>query len=1781
MPREEDFASPDGFANAAGNFNTGARASSLPRKAAGEGQGPGGTAPQGRPPRSKTLVRILASGLVCLLLFSAAPAILSSAGLHFGLVSAVKSKVKELGKKVRDRMAPRSLSAVALSSTTVHLSWKDTAKDEDGFKIERRVTAAGSYFQLAVTGPGASSYLDAGLTAGTTYYYRVRAYAGDLFSSYSNEASAVTPLPGTGPGATSINSLTTSVLAVSTGASTTLTCSVTNPGSLPLTYTWNPGSGTISGSGASVTWTAPVSSGNYTAACSVSDGAGGGDSRELNILVVFPSDISFTLSVSPPVVPPGGASVITSSVTMPDPNLVALTYTWEAASGTLSGAGSAVTWTAPNSTGAYTIFCAVEDGTGDRMVLHTDVYVATGPVITALIADPGIISTGAVSGIICVATAAAGSLTYTWSADSGTIAGSTEAVTWTAPESTGAYTVTVEVADGLGGTDSRSLSVLVNNPPVITAFAALPEVIEPNSVSTVTCLAYDPDGAPVTYTWSAGSGTIADLGGGQMAWTAPDSTGTYTVNCEISDGGGGLNGGSLQIIVASGPVITSLTAAPPFISTGAAASVICVATAPAGDSLTYTWTAASGTIAGSTATVTWTAPESTGSYTVTVEVADGLGGTFTRSLSVLVDNPPVITAFAAQPGIVEPLEISTITCLAYDPDGGALAYTWSATSGTIAEIGAGQIAWTAPDATGTYTVSCDVSDGGRTTSSNLQVLVASAPVITSLTASPIAVATGAVSSVVCVATSAAASLTYTWSAASGTISGAGDTVAWTAPASTGVFTVTVRVSDPEGRYAEQDLSIRANNPPVLAPLSASPPVVGYSGISTITASAFDPDNGPVTYAWSAASGTIAGIVDGQVRWTAPDATGTYTISCEAADDQGATVRRDVQVLVASAPVITSFTASPISVSTGADSILVCVATSAAAGSLSYSWTPGSGTITGTGDSVTWTAPPSTGVYTISVQVSDDFGGTAAQSLSVRANNPPVLAPLLAAPPIVNTLEISTITASAYEPDGGTLTYTWSATSGTIADIAPGQIGWTAPDSTGTYTISCQAADELGAVALRSVQVIVASAPIITSLTASPASVSTGAASNLVCVATSAAASLTYTWDAASGSIVGSGETAVWTAPVSTGVFTVGIRVSDPEGRFSEQELSIRANNPPVLAPLLAAPPIVNNAGISTITASAYDPDGGPITYTWSANSGTVADIVDGQVRWTAPDATGTYTVSCEAADEFGATARYDLQVIVASEPVITSFTASPAAVSTGAVSNVVCIATSAAASLTYTWNAASGTIVGNGNTAAWTAPDTTGVFTVSVTVADAAGRHTERELSIRANNPPVLAPLSAVPPIVNTLEISTVTAAAYDPDGGAITYTWSANSGTIADIAPGQIGWTAPDSTGTYTVSCEVADDQGATARRDLLVVVASAPIITVFTASPTSVSTGAASNLVCVATSAAASLTYTWDAASGTIAGNGETAVWTAPVSTGVFTVSVSVSDAAGRHTEQELSIRANNPPVLAPLSAVPPIVNNLEISTITAAAYDPDGGAITYTWSATSGTIADIAPGQIGWTAPDSTGTYTVSCEVADDQGATARRDLLVVVASAPIITSFTASPTSVSTGAASNLVCVATSAAASLTYTWDAASGTIVGNGETAVWTAPVSTGVFTVSVSVSDAAGRHTGQELSIRANNPPVLAPLSAAPPIVANLEVATITASAYDPDAGVLTYTWSADSGTIADIAAGQIGWTAPDSTGSYTISCEVADDQGATARRDILVVVASAPIITSFTASP
>jgi hypothetical protein len=184
------------------------------------------------------------------------------------------------------------------------------------------------------------------------------------------------------------------------------------------------------------------------------------------------------------------------------------------------------------------------------------------------------------------------------------------------------------------------------------------------------------------------------------------------------------------------PIVAAVSAVPQVVQPLGTSQVTCQASDADGDTLSYQWTCSGGVVEGTGPSAVWTAPKDPGGYRVTVIVNDGKGGIATSDTMISIpdkpNNAPTITAIRfTRPGrspitvktdptdveakktpelVIRKYETGEVSCLAADQDKDQLTYVWKATGGKI--IGNGpNIQWLAAGEAGTYTITCEVSDG--------------------------------------------------------------------------------------------------------------------------------------------------------------------------------------------------------------------------------------------------------------------------------------------------------------------------------------------------------------------------------------------------------------------------------------------------------------------------------------------------------------------------------------------------------------------------------------------------------------------------------------------------------------------------------------------------------------------------------------------------------------------------------------------------------------------------------------------------------------------------------------------------------------------------------------------------------------------------------------------------------------------------------------------------------------------------------------------------------------
>jgi hypothetical protein len=326
------------------------------------------------------------------------------------------------------------------------------------------------------------------------------------------------------------------------------------------------------------------------------------------------------------------------------------------------------------------------------------------------------------------------------------------------PAGTGyTFTATATTADGTEYSGATSnvevlakqtvpVQIVASNPgkpfknasPVIDALTIASTSVAPGAAVSVAVTAHDPDaGDTITFAWTATGGAFADATTTTTTWTAPSTEGSYDVTISVEDNhgakastkanikvgaGNGRGSAAVGVTFSSAPVVSSVTASPSWLESGAATTVVAQATDADGNPLSYTWTSTcAGDFGGNTASTNFTLAisEVATACTLTVSVDDGTGFATTGEITLPVGKP----SFNAPPALDSTLQSATdvvaggaveLMVQASDPEGGAITFAWDGPAGTLSppttDAGSSQVTFTAPMVGSPWTVTATVTD---------------------------------------------------------------------------------------------------------------------------------------------------------------------------------------------------------------------------------------------------------------------------------------------------------------------------------------------------------------------------------------------------------------------------------------------------------------------------------------------------------------------------------------------------------------------------------------------------------------------------------------------------------------------------------------------------------------------------------------------------------------------------------------------------------------------------------------------------------------------------------------------------------------------------------------------------------------------------------------------------------------------------------------------------------------------------------------------------------------
>ena len=1098
-------------------------------------------------------------------------------------------------------------------------------------------------------------------------------------------------------------------------------------------------------------------------------------------------------------------------------------------------------------------------------------------------------------------------LLYKWDFDNDGVyddSSTTPTISHTYPDN-GSFTAKLTVVDDGPDSSSTTAAVTVDNAAPVVSAGGDASTTEGQSFTLGGSFtdAGTTDG-PWAYTvdWGDGSAATAGNAASQGAVSglthvyADEGSGSYTATLTVTDKDGTVSSGSATITATNAAPVVVPTG-PTTITTGTLYELSGTATDQGANdgpwAVEYDWgdgTTTTGSLTnlvdGLSASHTFTT-DGTHSITVTVTDADGAAGVET-TLTIASSLPLVADAGAGYTG-TEGSAIAFDGSASNDPDGDPLTLTWDFGDGTPTQTGA------TPTHTygdnGTYTVTLTVDDGeGHTNTATASATVSNALPIVNAGAD--ASIDEGQSYTLNASFSDAGTADNPWTYAINWGDGSANTTGSSATQAAisashlyntpGSYTVTLTVTDKNSGGSSDDvaLTVRAVKPTA----RAGGPYIGVEGsaVSFNGSTSSDPNSDPLTYAWDFDNNGTTDATTATPTHTYVQ-NGTYTVKLTVNDGNGHTSTATTNATIDNAvPVVNA----GVNATIDERSTFTLNGSFTDAGTTDNPWTttiawgegtPTTGSLAAQGP-VTGTHTYNTpGTYTVTLSVKDKDGGTGTASitLTVRAVWPTARTGGPYTGREGGPVAFNGSTSS--DPNGDALTYAWDFDNNGTTDATTATPSHTYADN-GTYTVKLTVSDGNGHSSSATTTATIGNAAPVVNAGADAGVDETAPSTSFTLNATFSDSGVvdnpwSYTIDWGNGTTTGSkttqGAITATRAYAASGTYTVKVTVTDKNGGVGTDNLILTVRG---LWPTASiGGPYSGREGVPLAfdASGSTDPNGDALTYAWTFGDGTTG--TGATPSHTYAD-NGSYTARLIVTDPAGhADTATAAVTIVASVGVVSA--GPDGTVSAGGSFTLNGNFTDGAADGPWTYEIA----WGDGTTTFGVADapgavtashryGSAGSFTVTLTITDKDGGS--------ASDVALVTVTSAAAPVANVNGPYTGTegksivfssAGSTDPNGEALTYSWSFGDGTTSASANPSKAYT---DNGTYTVILKVTSRSGLTASDTTEAVVANVAPTATFSSSPSSVVEGSGYTLSLSGSDAGtvdrATLAYAFDCGQG-----------------------------------------------------------------------------------------------------------------------------------------------------------------------------------------------------------------------------------------------------------------------------------------------------------------------------
>lgn len=826
------------------------------------------------------------------------------------------------------------------------------------------------------------------------------------------------------------------------------------------------------------------------------------------------------------------------------------------------------------------------------------------------------------------------------------------------------YTLSLSrTVNGVTRTSSKSLTIKVIAAPTTRMVSAPTTNVFATAPFTLSWEGTSVSGYTITGSATASGVTSQNLGTSTTTNITPTAAGSYTYTITGQNSVGVTSSVTKTVVVEALPSITALSANATSLTTGS--------------DLTLTWATSNpgaltidqgvGTVTGTSKLINVGMTPGTKTYSLsTSKKLNALTKSASKSVTVTIIAAPTVAISSAPSNSVF---VSSPFTLAWKGSG-ATSYTIqgsnsaSGVSTNAVSVGAGLSQSITPTSAGTFVYTIVAKNAlGATATTTQTVVVEATPTISAMVATPASVAVGG-NTTLSWTTSTATSLAIDQGV--GVVTGTSKAISVGTTASSKSYTLTLtRTLNGVTKTATKSVSVTTVAAPTVE-ISTAPSTnvfvstafnLGWKGtaVSTYTIKSNNANSGIPIAATALGTATSKAIT--------PTATGTFTYTITATNSVGVSVTTVKSITVEAIPTISSMVAAPTSVTAGGITKL----TWTVSGSPTLAIDQGIGSVTGTTISPNVGVTAGNKVYTMTAsKVLNGIKKTVSKSASVT---------VIAAP----TVKISSVPANVFTGvafniawvGSGVTSYTITAShanSGISAGGTAMKAATTAditPLAAGTYVYTITAQNSLGATATATATVKVDALPVVSTFTATPASIASGGSVTLAW-ATSTATALNI--DQGVGAVTGTSKAVNVGTTAGAKKYTLTLtRTLNGVTKIATKATSVTIVAAPTVK-VTTAPStnvFINTAftlGWTGTNATSYTISGNNAA---SGISTAAVNLNATTSRAITPTAAGTYTYTIIATNSVGVVGSTTHKVTVEALPTLTALTATPSIVETG------------------------------------------------------------------------------------------------------------------------------------------------------------------------------------------------------------------------------------------------------------------------------------------------------------------------------------------------------------------------------------------------------------------------------------------------------------------------------------------------------------------------------------